>query len=205
MNALALGRPSQTFTVEYSDNALLTSLVAGDEKAFEQVFKEHFKNLHRYACAIVKDEDTGEEMVQQVFYKIWKNKSALNVQTTLKAYLYRAVHNECLNHLKHNKVKAGYQMHAAHVMKSEEGTGAANKIAHGELQKKLQQAMNELPEQCRTIFQLSRFEELKYKEIADLLGLSIKTVENQMGKALKLLRLKLVDFLPLILFIHCMF
>lgn len=205
MNALALDSTRRTFTMEYSDNALLPSLIAGDEKMFEQVFKEHFKNLHGYACAIVKDEDTGEEMVQQVFYRIWKDRSVLNVQTTLKAYLYRAVHNECLNHLKHDKVKAGYQMHAVHVMKRAQGTSADSKIAYSELQKKLQRAMNELPEQCRTIFQLSRFEELKYKEIAYLLGLSVKTVENQMGKALKLLRLKLVDFLPLILFIHCLF
>lgn len=205
MNALALDSPRLTFTMEYSDNALLASLIAGDEKTFELVFKEHFKNLHGYACAIVKDEDTGEEMVQQVFYRIWKDRSVLNVQTTLKAYLYRAVHNECLNHLKHDKVKAGYQMHAVHVMKREQGPSTDSKIAYGELQKKLQRAINELPEQCRTIFQLSRFEELKYKEIANLLGLSVKTVENQMGKALKLLRLKLVDFLPLILFIHCLF
>ena len=76
---------------------------------------------------------------------------------------------------------------------------ASKKVTSGELEKKLHAALNELPEQCRTIFQLSRFNELKYREIADQLGISIKTVENQMGKALKLLRVKLVDFLPFIL------
>jgi len=75
----------------------------------------------------------------------------------------------------------------------------AEKVIMGELEKKLETALRELPEQCRTIFQLSRFEDLKYKEIADKLGLSVKTIENQMGKALRLLRLKLVDFLPTIL------
>jgi RNA polymerase sigma-70 factor (ECF subfamily) len=75
---------------------------------------------------------------------------------------------------------------------------ASDKLAAGELEQRLEKALRELPEQCRTIFQLSRFDELKYKEIADKLGLSVKTVENQMGKALRLLRLKLVDFLPFI-------
>jgi RNA polymerase sigma-70 factor (ECF subfamily) len=75
----------------------------------------------------------------------------------------------------------------------------AEKVVMRELEKKLEVALQELPEQCRTIFQLSRFEDLKYREIADRLGLSVKTIENQMGKALKLLRLKLVDFLPTIL------
>jgi RNA polymerase sigma-70 factor (ECF subfamily) len=76
---------------------------------------------------------------------------------------------------------------------------AAKKVLAGELEKKLRKALNELPEQCRIIFQLSRFEELRYREIAEKLGISVKTVENQMGKALKLLRVKLVDFLPLLL------
>jgi RNA polymerase sigma-70 factor (ECF subfamily) len=79
----------------------------------------------------------------------------------------------------------------------------AKKIMAGELEKKIHSALNELPEQCRTIFQMSRFDELKYREIADKLGISIKTVESQMSKALRLLRVKLVDFLIFILlFIH---
>jgi RNA polymerase sigma-70 factor (ECF subfamily) len=76
---------------------------------------------------------------------------------------------------------------------------ASKKLMGGELEAKVQDALNELPEQCRTIFQMSRFEELKYREIADELGISVKTVENQMGKALKILREKLADFLPMII------
>jgi RNA polymerase sigma-70 factor (ECF subfamily) len=90
-----------------------------------------------------------------------------------------------------------YRAHAARTM--ENINNAAEKLKLKQLEEKLDQALKELPEQCRTIFQMSRFEELKYLEIAGKLGISVKTVENQMGKALKLLRLKLVDFLPVLM------
>jgi len=108
------------------------------------------------------------------------------------------VHNESLNYIKNQKVRSNHQLHVAYSMKNEV-EHPAKKVLAGELEKKIHSALNELPEQCRTIFQLSRFDELKYREIADKLGLSVKTVENQMGKALKLMRAKLVDFLTYIL------
>jgi RNA polymerase sigma-70 factor (ECF subfamily) len=169
-----------------------------DEKVFEEVFKTHFKALHSYAYTILKDDAIAEEMVQNVFFKLWEKKEQLDIQTSLKAYLYKAVYHESLNYLKHQKVKS---VHQAYAMHSTDHTSnlAEKKLLQGELENKLQMAMNDLPEQCRTIFQLSRFEELKYREIADTLGLSVKTVENQMGKALKILRSKLVEFLPTII------
>lgn len=165
---------------------------------FEDVFKAHFKNLHAYACTIVKDDVMAEEMVQNVFYKIWERKAHLSIQTSLTAYLYRAVYHESLNYIKHQKVKTAYQSYATARM-NQQTDNAEKKVLLGELEQRLRTALQELPEQCRTIFQMSRFEELKYQEIADKLGLSIKTVENQMGKALKLMRLKLIDFLPFVI------
>jgi RNA polymerase sigma-70 factor (ECF subfamily) len=169
------------------------------KEQFEQVFKFHFKNLHSYACTITRDAASSEEIVQGTFLKLWEKRKDLNSGDNISSYLYRAVYNESLNYLKHLKVRAVYQSHTMRQHKPHEADRAAEKVALNELQQKLEKALRELPEQCRTIFQLSRFEDLKYKEIADRLGLSIKTVENQMGKALKLLRLKLVDFLPFIL------
>ncbi len=165
--------------------------------AFEQAFKTHFKALHSYAFTIVKDDMAAEEIVQNIFLKIWERKQDLVLDSSVRAYLYKAVHNESLNVLKHKKIKTAYQVHTLHQMKNETDN-AAKKLLTGELEGKIRKALNELPEQCRTIFQLSRFEELKYQEIANHLGLSVKTIENQMGKALKLLRIKLADFLPLI-------
>ena len=188
--------------MELENEAIGTLLAQRDETAFEQVFKTHFKRLHAYAFTILRDEIEAEEIVQQVFFKLWERNENLSLTGSVSAYLYRAVHNESLNYLKHQKVRSNHQLHVAYSMKNEV-EHPAKKIITGELEKKIHTALNELPEQCRTIFHMSRFDELKYREIADKLGISVKTVENQMGKALKLLREKLVDFLIFILlFIH---
>ncbi len=164
---------------------------------FENAFKTHFKGLHSYAYTIVKDDVMAEEMVQNVFYKLWKNKETIQINQSVASYLYRSVYNESLNYIKHLKVKSAYQSYAVRTM--DNVNNASEKLKLRELEEKLDQALKELPEQCRTIFQMSRFEELKYMEIAGKLGISVKTVENQMGKALRLLRTKLVDFLPIII------
>lgn len=163
---------------------------------FEQVFKEHFKNLHAYACSILKDEDEAEEMVQNVFYKLWEKKEKISELQSVPAYLYRSVYNECMNYVKHEKVKMTYEAHAVHhgsIAGQATDTATAKELEH-----RIANALADLPEQCRTIFQLSRFEELKYREIADKMGLSVKTVENQMGKALKILRTKLADYISVV-------
>jgi len=188
--------------MELENESIGTLLAQKDEAAFEQVFKNHFKRLHAYAFTILRDEIQAEEMVQQVFFKLWERNENLSLTGSVTSYLYRAVHNESLNYIKHQKVRSNHQLNVAYSMKNEV-EHPAKKIMAAELEKKIHSALNELPEQCRTIFQMSRFDELKYREIADKLGISIKTVESQMSKALRLLRVKLVDFLIFILlFIH---
>jgi RNA polymerase sigma-70 factor (ECF subfamily) len=150
----------------------------------------------------MRDPTPAEEIVQNIFVRLWEKKEDLTIRENVSGYLYRAVHNECLNYLRHQKVRVAYQSYAMRRHKQSEQEKPAEKVVMSELEKKLETALRELPEQCRTIFQLSRFEDLRYRDIAEKLGLSVKTVENQMGKALKLLRLKLVDFLlSVILFI----
>jgi RNA polymerase sigma-70 factor (ECF subfamily) len=168
-----------------------------DETAFETLFKTHYNALHAYAQVILKDEDVAEEIVQGMFLKFWEKRASLNIQS-IKAYLYKCVYNDSLNYIKQEKTKSKYQDFTLHTMNTEHEP-ASLKVELSELQQHLREALNHLPEQCRTIFQMSRFEELKYREIADHLGLSIKTVENQMGKALRILRLKLADFLVFVL------
>jgi RNA polymerase sigma-70 factor (ECF subfamily) len=169
-----------------------------DDATFEQMFKTHYKALHAYANVMLKEEDLAEEIVQGMFLKFWEKRELLNIQSSLKAYLYKCVYHDCLNHLKHEKIKFKHQEFTHHTMDTYHESASA-KVELTELEVNLGKALNELPEQCRAIFQMSRFEELKYREIADQMGLSIKTVENQMGKALRILRLKLADFLTLIL------
>jgi len=179
---------------------LMLGLLAGDEVTFEAVYKQYLRPLHVYAITMLKNEDAAEGMVQNVFMKLWERKERIDIKGSVQAYLYSAVYNECLNYLRHQKVKLTHQNHVEHTMNNEQehsGTG----IELTELKEKLQLAMNDLPEKCRTIFQMSRFEELKYQEIADRLDISIKTVETQMGRALKTLRIKLVDYLPFIIWV----
>ncbi|OSZ79219.1 RNA polymerase sigma-70 factor [Chitinophagaceae bacterium IBVUCB1] len=177
-------------------NGNAPAYMADTDMMFEKLFKSQYKRLHAYACTILYDEDEAEEIVQQMFVKLWEKKEKLHELQSVNAYLYRAVHNDCMNYLKHEKVKANYRSHALHTG-SEAASDASDNKLH-QLEERLRQALAELPEQCRTIFQLSRFEELKYREIADRLGISVKTVENQMGKALKLMRIKMADLLPVL-------
>lgn len=172
------------------------TLTIYDNSTFEHLFKAHYKELHAYAGVMLRDMDMAEEIVQGMFLRFWEKRELLNVQTSIKAYLYKCVYNDSMNYLKHQKVKTKYHDFAAYTMNNEYEP-ASSRVELSELEIKLQEALNELPEACRTIFQMSRFEELKYREIAEQLDLSIKTVENQMGKALKILRLKLVDFVML--------
>ena len=196
--ALSLKKEYSLFSVEFEDQQLALLLSKRDEAAFEQVFKTYYKNLHAYAFTMLKDEAEAEEMVQQVFFKLWERSDHLSFSGSIAAYLYRAVHNESLNFLKHQKVKTSHQLHVAYSMKNK-SEQSQPKMLRNELENKLREALNDLPEQCRTVFQLSRFEDMKYKEIADKLEISVKTVENHMGKALKILRTKLADFLPLLI------
>ena len=167
----------------------------GASQEVEQLFKTHFRGLHAYAYTILRDGHLAEEIVQVVFVKLCERASRINIESSLESYLYRSVYNESLNHQKHEKVKARYR-----TMMSRKQEIAAQEPASGDypaLETRLRLALSELPQQCRTVFLMSRFEELKYREIADRMGISVKTVENQMGKALRIMRQKLKGFLLL--------
>ena len=184
--------------MEQTSTAIIRTLAPKGVVAFEQLFKMHFRGLHAYAYTIVKDDAVAEDIVQNVYFKVWEKRELLEIESSHKAYLYKAVYHDSLNYLKHKKVKAAHAMHVVR-QANDKVENTSGKVLTTELKERIHGALNELPEQCRTVFQMSRFEGLKYQEIADEMGLSVKTIENQMGKALKLLRLKLVDFLPLIL------
>jgi RNA polymerase sigma-70 factor (ECF subfamily) len=180
-----------------SDQELLLSLQAGNQSAFEMVFRNFYQSLCRYAYSFLSDKDEAEEIVQSTFIQVWEKRSSIEIQTSLRSYLYRMVRNACLNVIKHEKVK---QIHVSHEMKVVEKERAlVDEVVHSnELELKISEAMKLLPEQCRLVFQLSRFEDLKYAEIADQLQISVKTVENQIGKALKIMRENLKEYLPVL-------
>jgi RNA polymerase sigma-70 factor (ECF subfamily) len=188
--------------VEIPVEQLITTLKAGDITAFEMLFRTYYQPLCNYAFTYIPDRDEAEEIVQSTFLNVWEKRENLAIHTGVKPYLYAMVRNACLNAIKHEKVR---QQHAAVEMavaeRSVESVSAT--VLAAELEARIFKAMQKLPEQCRLVFKLSRFEELKYNEIATHLNISVKTVENQMGKALKIMREQLKDYLPLIVILIC--
>lgn len=184
--------------MQINDKEIAVALRAGNENVFEQMFRLHYQRLCNYAAGILNDMDEAEEVVQQMFLHIWEKRSEIEISLSLKSYLYRAVHNTCLNRLKQNKVR---KLYADEQLQNtdEASEHTSHTILKTELEKQIHKAINTLPEQCRIVFKLSRIEEMKYAEIATHLGISIKTVENHMGKALKLMREQLKDYLPVIM------
>jgi RNA polymerase sigma-70 factor (ECF subfamily) len=182
--------------MQVSDSAVITAIQQGDERTFEKVFREYYEKLSHYAYSFLKDMDEAEEMVQGIFHYYWEKRESLEITTSLKSYLYKMVYNRCLNVKKHEKVKAEHQRHT--IVDFRQSPSYASDIAERqELEKQIDKAIESLPEQCRIIFKMSRFDELKYSEIAEQLGISPKTVENQMGKALKVLRQQLIEYLTI--------
>jgi RNA polymerase sigma-70 factor (ECF subfamily) len=199
---LFLTENQKQITVHSSDPEIVNAIRRGDEKAFEQTFRTYYPRLCNYACSMLKDEEEAEEVVQTVFLTIWEKREDLEITLSLKSYLYRAVHNHCLNRFKHATVR---EVHREHTLNfSSHSYESVTEVIHAnELEDRIEKAVSTLPEQCQKAFRLSRFEELKYQEIADQLGISIKTVENQIGKALKILRAELADYLPVTLWLCC--
>jgi RNA polymerase sigma-70 factor (ECF subfamily) len=168
-----------------------------NEAAFEQLFNKHFRELHAYAFSIVKDWDIAEEIVQGLFLKLWEKNDWKHIDTSIRSYLYKSVYYVSLNTIRRQKIHLKYEGSVMHTMKNYIDD-TAGKLNLGELDRQLQLALAKLPEKCRAIFFLSRFEDLKYQEIADQLNISIKTVETHMGKALRILRVELKEFLPIL-------
>jgi RNA polymerase sigma-70 factor (family 1) len=184
--------------LESNDLFLAGSVTQADDLAFEKLFTDWYGPLHAYACSVLRDDSLADEAVQAVFCRIWEKRDQLRVQASIRSYLFGSVYHECVNWLRREKSQRTYRSSVMKQVSSGAGGSmewASGKAETGELERRYQRALDELPEQCRAIFQLSRFSELKYKEIAGQLGISVKTVEAQMSKALKLLRSKLADYL----------
>jgi RNA polymerase sigma-70 factor (ECF subfamily) len=183
--------------VQFSDSDIWSRIRSGDERSFGQAFKTYAGDLVRYATTILKNSDDAEDIVQQLFVNLWNKKETIDVSASLKSYLYKAVYNSSLNRIRQETVKESYATHAGR-SSDQYAPDAAQQVAVKEVSREIEKAISELPEQCRLIFRMSRFEQLKYQQIADQLELSVKTVENQMGKALKHMRERLKGYMMLI-------
>ena len=168
-------------------NLSLKRIQKGDLKEFERLFKELYSPLCLYANKYLQDKDKAEEIVQDIFYGIWKNRAKLSIKVSFKSYLYKAVQNNCLQLIQHHVVEDKYKQY----VKNEVSHFQSDPIKEMELQemnKVVEQTLDSLPDRCKEIFSMSRFEGLKYREIAEKLEISTKTVEANMGKALQAFR-----------------
>lgn len=180
------------------EKQLAQAIKNGDEKAFDQLFRVWYEPLVRYAFSFTDgDADEAEDIVQQVFVQYWQQRETIDFQYSVKSYLYKMTHNRALNRIRSEQVHGRFVEYQTRQTAHESGLPDDA----GELEKRFHETLETLPPQCRQVFELSRFEELKYREIGDQLGISVKTVETHMSKALRILRRELVEFLGAILLI----
>lgn len=160
-----------------------------DQEAFlESLFHTYYKILCRFSFRIVHDKDKAEDVVQTCFVNLWQKKDSINIQSSFKSYLYRSVYNRSINEYTRSRKIIQEDISVLNEVSSSVSEDPELLLQAKETQQKIDQAISFMPDGCRTIFLLSREEQLSYKEIAETLGISVKTVENQMGKALRILR-----------------
>ena len=178
-----------------SKEVIVGKLRSKDKKSFDFVYKEYFHIMLSYAGRFLDRYEEAEEVTQEVFVRFWEKCETLAIDSSVKSYLYRSIHNICLNHLKHEKVKDIYRSYVIdYLERTSETDDFETKIT--DIQQKIFNEVNNLPPRCSEIFKLSKYEGLKYQEIAKFLGISVKTVEVQMGKALRVLREKFKGINP---------
>jgi RNA polymerase sigma-70 factor (ECF subfamily) len=176
------------------ERELLERLRAGNEDAFDAIFRAHYPPLVGLAEGMLRSRAVAEEIAQDVMLELWRRRESLGVEESLRAYLFRATRNRALNHLRHGRVERRGEPEAVGATVDEPTAPAA--LVEQEIQVALRGAVSDLPDRCREVFELSRVHGLRYVEIAAALGISVKTVEAQMGKALRLLRERLAPWLP---------
>ncbi len=168
------------------EQRLIQQICDGQPEAFEALFRLHHPGLHRFAWHLTRSPEAAEDILQTVFLKIWRNRKDWQPKGSLSSYLYRATKNAALNFLRHRAAIDGDWQSFSEL---DDPSASPEQIYdQQETLRIIQTAVDSLPEGCRTVFILSRYENKKYAEIAEILKISVKTVENQMGRALKLLR-----------------
>ncbi|MFN8571288.1 MAG: RNA polymerase sigma-70 factor [Gemmatimonadaceae bacterium] len=176
------------------DRQLLERLRTGDEQAFEEIFRTWYPTLVRIAGALLKDREQSEEIVQDVLLELWRRRDQLSGEGSAHAYLIRSTRNRALNAIRHAKIE---KREAPYLASPESSPASAFADLEGEeIGVALNRAIDALPERCREVFRMSRMQGLKYTEIASTLGVSVKTVEAHMGRALRLLREQMAPWLP---------
>lgn len=174
-------------------NDLTTRLQANDRAALRELFDAHYPSVCGAIHRFVGERGITEDLAQQVFIRFWEKRAKINITSSPGAYLHRMAVNEALAFLRSKKNRSPEEITATTPLPP--APDVEQDILQNELQDQIVRAVDSLPPRCRAVFQLSRFEEKSYQEIADELGISVKTVEHQIGKALRVLRERLKPYL----------
>lgn len=191
---------------DFQDADLVLKIKKDNQSAFEVVFLRYYSSLCSYALSILGNKDTAEEIVQDLFVRLWENRHNVEITNSLKAYLYRTAHNQCINQLESWKIRnqyskkqiQAYEKNLVEITPFAEDYPIANLIAQ-ELEDKIQKSIDALPDQCRQVFLLIRIQKKTYQEVAAKLGISLNTVKTQMQRAVFKLRDMLQEYLPVML------
>ena len=170
-----------------------------DKAAFEEIFRSYFTPLCSFAQKFVQDIDEAKDIVHNVFVNLWNRRDEVDMETSLKSYLFQGVHNRSLNYIRDTKKLVQFD---APQNEAELGLylDAKDHLESSEAERRINQALDNLPDKCKEIFLMNRFDGLKYQEIAEKLNISVKTVETQMSRALKTLRERLSDMIAVLVF-----
>jgi len=180
------------------EKELIERVQQGDQTAFELLFRFYYPGLVVYANQFTVDRNEAEEIVQDFFVRFWQKHSHIKPSESLKNYFFSCVKNSSLNLLKHKKIEINYIRELQQLSESENLTYHPDLFIVSELQEKIENAIALLPEKCREVFIMSRIQGLKNEEIASILDLSKRTVETQISKAMKVMRIELKDYLGLL-------
>lgn len=180
-------------------------LANDDVDAYEVLFKEYYRFLCSYAFGLTKERHIAEEIVEDFFVNLWKNRQKINITTSVRAYFVSSIHNRCINYLQREKPKFKSYQDISSFIDREDIAGdqlmtlQAPSILINEFENILAKAIEKLPQNCKEIFLLSRYNDLSYEEIAEKLNISVNTVKTQMKIALRKLREDLKDYLTILL------
>lgn len=172
----------------YNENQFLfEEIKKGNKEAFTLIFQKYYKDLVLFGGSFLQDKERSEDIVQSVFLRLWENRSKIEIKTSLKSFLLQSVRNGCLDELRHNKIIRDHISYSEYV-NPEFDFNTDHYILYSELQSILDSALDKLPSEIKTVFEMNRFDGLKYKEIATKLSVSERTIEVRIGKAITLLR-----------------
>jgi RNA polymerase sigma-70 factor, ECF subfamily len=180
---------------EIAENNLVDRVKKNDRLAFSILFTRYYNDLVMFSNSIIHDKTGAEEIVQDLFVRLWENREKLSI-TSLKSYLLKSVHNRSIDWLRHESIKNSYAVllleHPVLLQNDLE-----NYLLFSELESDIQEALTKVPEECAEVFKKSRFEALNHQEIANVMGISVRTVEDRISRTIRQLRIQLKDYTTL--------